>query len=371
MKNATNSNPSLIRIVLKAIILFLIINYSFIVLINIPLGKLSIYNHFVAGRDRLPFGENVVDSYNMTIADIDGMIASHKISRQKKSSDEFRIIILGDSSVWGFLQSNKNTLFGLLNQKIDYFCKGKKIRVFNLGYPSLSILKDLIILEKIRKYEPDMVIWLITLESLIRHEQGLTPLVAQNPQVRNRVIEKYDIDIDEVEINLLDFTLINQRRRLADLFRLQLLGVMWSATEIDQDLRNDYTPAQRDFEKDDSYKNFKVGNLKNEDMALEILLNPPRVINETEFVMINEPILISNGRNSDLRYNFYYPRWAYDAYRKIIEVAMNESRIKYYDLWDIVPESEFTNSAIHLSQNGEQTLANKVYQIIEDYCQNE
>ena len=29
-----------------------------------------------------------------------------------------------------------------------------------------------------------------------------------------------------------------------------------------------------------------------------------------------EPMLISAGKNSDIRYNFFYPRWAYDEYRR-------------------------------------------------------
>ena len=35
-------------------------------------------------------------------------------------------------------------------------------------------------------------------------------------------------------------------------------------------------------------------------------------------LLVNEPILISNGANSDIRYNFFYPRWAYDEYRSML-----------------------------------------------------
>ncbi len=41
-------------------------------------------------------------------------------------------------------------------------------------------------------------------------------------------------------------------------------------------------------------------------------------------VIINEPMFISQGKNSDIRYNFYYPRWAYDDYREM----MTEKSIK-------------------------------------------
>ncbi|MCZ7670394.1 MAG: hypothetical protein M5U34_26160 [Chloroflexi bacterium] len=35
-------------------------------------------------------------------------------------------------------------------------------------------------------------------------------------------------------------------------------------------------------------------------------------------LLINEPMFISSGRNSDLRYNAFYPRWAYDQYREML-----------------------------------------------------
>jgi hypothetical protein len=35
-------------------------------------------------------------------------------------------------------------------------------------------------------------------------------------------------------------------------------------------------------------------------------------------LLINEPMFISSGQNSDLRYNSFYPRWAYDQYRAML-----------------------------------------------------
>jgi len=75
---------------------------------------------------------------------------------------------------------------------------------------------------------------------------------------------------------------------------------------------------------------------------------------------VNEPILISRGENSDIRYNFFYPRWAYDDYRQALQAKAIANGWNYLDLWDLVPESEFTNSAIHLTPAGEQLLAERI-----------
>jgi hypothetical protein len=85
-------------------------------------------------------------------------------------------------------------------------------------------------------------------------------------------------------------------------------------------------------------------------------------------ILVNEPTLISDGRNSDIRYNFFYPRWAYDAYRQQLAEHAAERRWKYLDLWDLLPAGEFTNSAIHLTPAGERLLADKIVEAIQAEC---
>jgi lysophospholipase L1-like esterase len=85
-------------------------------------------------------------------------------------------------------------------------------------------------------------------------------------------------------------------------------------------------------------------------------------------LLVNEPILISNGLNSDIRYNFFYPRWAYDEYRVLLAEHASEKHWSYLDLWDLVPMDEFTNSGVHLTPYGESLLANKIAEVIQSTC---
>jgi hypothetical protein len=48
-----------------------------------------------------------------------------------------------------------------------------------------------------------------------------------------------------VQPSELDRTLIGQRRNLADLIRLQIYGVLWAATGIDQYYPETYDPPQK------------------------------------------------------------------------------------------------------------------------------
>jgi hypothetical protein len=81
-------------------------------------------------------------------------------------------------------------------------------------------------------------------------------------------------------------------------------------------------------------------------------------------VFVNEPMFVSGGENSDLRYNFFYPRWAYDSYRALMQDEAARRGWTYVDLWDAVPNTEYTDSAIHLTPLGSSLLAERVGALI-------
>ena len=74
----------LLRIVVKAGFLFVLLNIIFAFLMPLEsLGSVSFYNWLIPGRDRLPYGENSAESYNLSLYNIPAMINSHKISSKK------------------------------------------------------------------------------------------------------------------------------------------------------------------------------------------------------------------------------------------------------------------------------------------------
>ena len=78
---------------------------------------------------------------------------------------------------------------------------------------------------------------------------------------------------------------------------------------------------------------------------------------DVPLIIVNEPIYISTGRNSDIRYNFFYPRWAYDQYRGLLAGWCRDHSVPYFDAWDQIPTEDFSNSAIHRTPEGEALMA--------------
>lgn len=357
------------RFILKILVFLFLFNIICVGITYIPIGRLTFYNFIFPGRPRFPFGENPSVSYNLTMNNLDAMVSSHEISGNPIEPDHYSVVLIGDSSIWGFLQKQEDTLAGILNADPEFNCGNQTVEIFNFGYPSLSILKDLFFLEKAMAFDPDLILWFATLESLNLGDQLSTPLVANNPFELNQIVNQYDLHISSQKTSFWDRTLIKQRRNFADIARLQLYGVMWAATGIDQEYPETYISAQRDFEIDTTYRGYTDQTINESNLMLEVIQKSIEKNPSVDFIFINEPILISTGENSDVRYNYYYPRWAYDQYREIIKNFAEQQQLKFFDLWNLVPEENFTNSAIHLDTMGENLLAVEVKTIIKEHCE--
>ena len=364
--NQNKPRVRLFGVLLKSTALFVLFNLAILFLRNFPLGNLSLYNSIFPGRERFPFGETP-ESYNLSLFDLDAMFAAHVLSGTEKAPEEYRVLLIGDSSVWGTLLTPEQTLAGQLNQEAGRAC-GKAIRAYNLGYPTISLTKDLMILDQAREYKPDMVIWLTTLEAFPNDKQLTSPIVANNAERVRELITRYKLPFDPndpvlVRPSKLEQTLVSQRRSFADLIRLQIYGALWASTGIDQVYPQNYERAQIDLEATEDFH----GLTSLEDaLAFDELKAGMSILPGT--ILVNEPMLISDGMNSDIRYNFFYPRWAYDAYRQELAAYAATQDWKYLDLWDLVPAGEFTNSAIHLTPAGERLLADKILDAIQATC---
>lgn len=354
-----NTGKFIRNILIKGILFFMVLNFALgLIPSGSSIGKISFYNWLFPGRVRLPFGENPDEAYNLSMYDLEAMFASHEINNGEKPENEFRIILIGDSATWGTLLRPDETLSGLINSDQWKTCDGKDVRAYNLAYPSMSLTKDLMILEKALSYAPDLIIWPVTLESFPNQVQIETPLVANNPFRVQPLIKEFNLGLEEQEgdfvtASYLDRTLIGRRRSIFDAIQLQFYGVMWAATGIDQTYPTDYTPAQLDFDEDDNqFKGWVSGTMPLDQLGIDVLSAGADLAGDIPVLVVNEPILISEGENSDIRYNFFYPRWAYDQYRWAIAERSIDADWKYIDLWDAVPQDEFTNSAVHLTPEG-------------------
>lgn len=351
------------RVGIRALLLFIAFNFLFAIFEPIPqLGKISFYNTLLPGRYRLPYGENPKVAYNLNLYTLSAMFASHELAGASNPPREYRILIIGDSSTWGFLLEPSQTIPAYINQANLSHPDGRQIKAYNLGYPVMSLTKDLLILSETLHYQPDLIIWPLTLESFPRDKQLFPPLLQNNGNKVRKLIEDHHLNLDPNDAGLVQRTfwqrtIVGARRDLADLVWLQLYGVMWAATGIDQDIPTTYTPRMEDLTDEVTFHGLTPPNLGSASLAFDVLQAGIKLAGETPILLVNEPMFISQGKNSDIRYNFYYPRWAYDNYRTLLHTFCSENEVKCLDLWDSIPAQEFTNSAVHLTPLGNQQYA--------------
>jgi hypothetical protein len=301
---------------------------------------------------------------------LEAMLASHEISGGKKPSDEFRVILVGDSATWGFLLEPGHTTSEYLNNQNIRMPDGRRLRAYNLGYPVMSLTKDLLFLKRALDYEPDLIVWPVTLESFPKDKQLFPPLLQKNPKAVQELgdLTGLELEMESVEADGPGFwerTIPGSRRSLADLIRLQIYGVMWAATGVDQDIPDTFKPRMEDLSDEVGFHDQQPPELEDASLSFDIIEAGINLAGDTPVMIINEPVYISSGANSDIRYNFYYPRWAFDSYRNKIRELSEQNNWIYWDFWDKIDPSEFTNSAIHISPNGTEEYATLISKAIQ------
>jgi hypothetical protein len=347
-----------LRVLGKAALLFLLFNLLFAAFVPVEaLGRISLYGRLLPGRLRLPYGENSAASHNVSLYNVPAMLGSMALPAEK-ADDEYRVLLIGDSASWGWFLENDDTLaaqISALNLRTD---SGQRVTVTSLGYPVMSLTKDLMFLDAVQDVEADLILWPVTLESFPREKQLFAPIVQNNPDRVRPLINTYDLKLDPFDSRFVDpvlweKTIVGERRNLADLIRLQLYGFSWAATRVDQFIPADIPLRRSDFDDDLTWGSYAEPRpLGPDELALEVLDAGRLLAGATPVLLVNEPMYISSGANSDLRYNSFYPRWAYDQYRDLLEAKTTAEDWHYLDLWDKVPAQEFTDTPVHMTPAG-------------------
>lgn len=355
-----STEVSPLRVLVKALSLFVIINIVY-ALINPQGTKVSGYNVVFPGRTRLPFGISG-DPYTVTVDYVDAMFASHLIAALKDPK-EYRVALIGDSSIWGENLGAYEVISEQWNQ-LEFQCGEKVIRAYNLGYPHPSIVKDLVIIEKATEYETDLIIWFVTLNTLF--SQRINPFLVANRERAAMVLDAYDISflgskkLVEDKSSFFDRTIIGRRSALARQFKLQMLGIIWTATGADT---NTSAPDDRpDFnvDEDPRYRGLQPPDQIQDLLQLNALTAGVNIAGSIPVLIVNEPIFSVDETVSRVRYNLVYPRWAYDQYREALAAKAQIAGWNYLDLWNAVSPEYFSDAGLHLSLQGERQLIQQV-----------
>jgi hypothetical protein len=355
-----NSEFSPLRVLIKALSLFVIINILY-ALVTPHVSTVSAYNVIFPGRTRLPFGISG-DPYTVTVDDVDAMFASHAIS-MGKASKEFRVALIGDSSVWGENLGPYEVISEQWN-KLNMRCGDKTVKVYNLGYPHPSVIKDLVIMDKAAEYNPDLIIWFVTLNTLI--SQRVNPFLVANQERMVRVLDAYDVSFKQgrklanKEPDFFEKTLIGQRSNLARQIKLQVLGVIWTATGADKNISSQEGLPNQKIDDDPRYHGMQPPDNLTDTLLFSALTAGQDIVKPVPVLIVNEPIFIANEASGTVRYNVPYPRWAYDQYREAIQGQAQNAQWNYLDMWNAVPSEYFADAGLHLSATGERILIEQI-----------
>jgi hypothetical protein len=289
------------------------------------------------------------------------MLASHEIARAK-ASDEYRVILIGDSSVWGYLLDPTQTQAACLNQNQIGLTtpSGRSLRFYNLGYPTLSVMKDLLVLRHALAYQPDAVIWSTTLASLYPSDQLDFEVIHRQYDEVATLQAQYHFKLPQWPLtppSILDKTFFGQRRELADWLRYQLYGFDWAATGIDHRVPQFVTPHPVDLGTSDSLLLANPNlmslaadhHIQAQDLSLDVVQAgmDTAAARNLPVLLVNEPMY--HSPDNPVRWNSYYPRWAYDDYRNVMQQSADKNGWRYLDLWDVVPNEQFTDTDFHMT----------------------
>ena len=369
-----------LRVLIKAVLFFVLLNLLFAWL-NPSIGRVTAYNWLWPGRVRFPYSESPQyysqDYNNPLIQDFDAMFGAHIISADAKPANEYRVLLLGDSATWGVHVMPLNTLASQINSLNLATCDGRSIKAFDLGYPWPSLLRDVLILDYAQRYQPDMTIWLVTLHSFEKKPADRDFLVPHAERMAE-VIEEHQLILPKVysgqsvQLTFWDRTIIGQKERLKNLLLSQVYGLMWAATGIDNanGLPKNRPSMPQDVEADLSYFDYRSAEEAPtfiRSLMFDILRVGNEISGNAPLIVVNEPIFIVSGKNSELRYNHVYPRWAYDAYDQALAEWMASRTYPYYDYWNALPASEFSNDMAHRNPQGEAQFASLLAPILQEF----
>ena len=233
----------------------------------------------------------------------------------------------------------------------------KTVRAYDLAYLLPSFMRDLLILDQARQYEPDLVVWPVTLLTFQTNDFDRFFLAYQSDRVL-QLVKTYHLKVPAAShlrsSGFGDHTILVQRSKIRVVFADQLFGLRWGATGLDADVSS-AMPLSNDVASNSIYYGFNSPADLNglvQSLQFSALDAGQKLAGNVPIYYFNEPIFIAGGKNSSIRYNKYYPRWAYDEYRTRIGQWMAKQNLPYDDFWNIIPPSEFTDTPLHFNIGG-------------------
>jgi hypothetical protein len=236
----------MLRILLRFVALFIVFNALYLIVQPLDLSSLTLYNHVFPGRLRFGWANEpgtkvpLVNEFRLS-----RLIADHIISAPKQSN-EYRVIFLGSSEVWGAPDIRPQDTMPVVIDNMGLKAPdGRIVRSYNLAYIIPDSFKDLLILdETLRRVDkPDLIVFTANrsaFSAIIPHT-----LAQNNPEDAFRLKQEYNlstISLDGVTESpwIATHNFFAERSDIVAWLMNQAYSVTWAQSKVDYPEQRSY-----------------------------------------------------------------------------------------------------------------------------------
>jgi len=311
-----------------------------------------LYRSFTPPTERLGLANQIGDPIWWTL---DPLLDAHQIARPK-APDEFRVIFLAIRPRFA-CTADRLRRSPASSRQLGAAFDGKRVVGYNLAYPGSDWLKDVLILKHALKYQPDAIVWLVTAK-----ETGDQPLPQEpdahlitriNAAELPALARQFNLDTWETE-RYADADAWYQRSifthggRYRDWLLLLVRSFRNAVIYPNKDLTQEYLlpgepittkPVPAIAEINSALPGY--GMFPNRQW--ELLRAGQQMADEASvpLLVVNEPIYLASGPNTDVNYNPFYERNLYDRFRAALTDFTHQHAMTYLDLWNALPAEIF------------------------------
>jgi hypothetical protein len=271
--------------------------------------------------------------------------------------------VVGDSTIWGLGLTDEQTLSGQLNS-LHLRVGGKRVVAYNLGYPWPSISRGALIIDNAMQYQPDLVIWFVTVTAFYIGLYPDTDPHAVFFRLNRQHLEHLTVQFD---LNHWFETYVAKESPLTTMLAVKnqdVLPVWMASLEYPFKTYSVHPLPTPNVEALPQHALFETGYpgfypMPNEVWDFLQIGNSLTITHNAQLLVINQPIRIEEGLHAEVNYNKDFQRAFYDEYHAALQKQTDAQNIWYADLFDVIPERYFLDS-LHVDAEGMALIANHV-----------
>jgi hypothetical protein len=362
-----------LRVLSKAVLLFLAFDFlQAVVLLPSRLERISFLENLVPPMARLTIP---TDIETLVWFPLKPLLDAHQVGKPK-ASDEFRVAVLGASGTYCGTCTPEEAIPGHLSD-LGAQVGGKRVVGYNLAVKGVDWLKDLLVMKHACERGVDAVVWLVTAyraaDTPFKKNDFPHSFVTLNRDdlpdlVKQTGVSTWETRRYEAEAGLLNRSIWQTGNRYRDWLTLVGRTLYLSAVPGDPTATKKYDDepwvGSKPIRKVARFNSKTPGFEEMPNRRWDLIKAGNRLASScgAKLLLVNEPIYLGSGPNSDVNYNSHMERALYDRFRGVLGNFVQENQIAYLDIWNLLPGEDFTDISLHHNSAGNRKIAQAIAQ---------